>query len=380
MAEHGVELLQFADTGAQVVWRDGEAPGELENFMLGFRQEFMERRIEQADGDGQARHDFKELDEILALHGENFIQRFAAGFHGFGKNHLAHGADALGAEEHVFGAAEANAFGAEIAGGAGFVWRFGIGADFHAARSIGPFKNRCEIAGEHRLLGGDAAPEDAAGGAINGDRLAFFHDDAERRHGSGFVIDAEATGPHYAGFPHAAGNHGCMGEKPAARGENAFGGVHALNILGAGFAAHKNAGAVAGFQLLGFGGIKHHLPRHGAGRGGKAGHKYLVSLRWIKRGMKELVQHQRINTQDRLLLREQAFAHHVHQGFEFNPGADFGGLALQQPELVLLDGEGDFLDGFAAALDLAERRLELGGLLWKFFREGGRDVWIPRPV
>jgi hypothetical protein len=32
----------------------------------------MERRIKQADGDRQARHDFKELDEIPALHGKNF--------------------------------------------------------------------------------------------------------------------------------------------------------------------------------------------------------------------------------------------------------------------------------------------------------------------
>ena len=240
----------------------------------------MERRIKQADGDRQARHDFKELDEILALHGKDFIQRFAAGFHGFGENHLAHGADAFGTEEHVFGAAEADAFGAEIAGGAGFVGRFGIGADFHAARGIGPFQNGGEVAGEHRLLGGDAAPEDAAGGAINGDRFAFFHDDAERRHGSGFIVNAQAAGSHHAGLAHAAGNHRRMGKKAAARREHAFGGMHALNILGAGFAAHEDAGPVAEFELLGFGGIKHHLPRYGAGRCGKAGDEYLVGFRW----------------------------------------------------------------------------------------------------
>ena len=129
--------------------------------------------------------------------------------------------------------------------------------------------------------------------------------------------------------------------------------------------------------MLGFGGIKHHLPRYGAGRCGKAGDKYLVGFGWIKGGMEELVQHQRINAQHRFLLGEQAFAHHVHQGFEFNPGADLGGLGLQQPELAVLDGEGDFLNGFAAALNLVQRGFELGRLLRKFFRESRGDVWIP---
>ena len=32
------------------------------------------------------------------------------------------------------------------------------------------------------------------------------------------------------------------------------------------------------------------------------------------------------------------------------------------------------------ALDLIECGFELGGLLRRFFREGGRDVWMPAPV
>ena len=99
----------------------------------------MERRIEQPDGDRQARHDLEQLDEILALHGQDLGQRgAAAGFSLSARiiSRMAH--DAVGIEEHVLGAAEADAFGAEIARGAGIERGFGIGAHFHAARRRRP--------------------------------------------------------------------------------------------------------------------------------------------------------------------------------------------------------------------------------------------------
>ena len=51
-----------------------------------------------------------------------------------GQDHLAHRDDAVGIEEHVLGAAEADALGAEFARGAGIERRLGIGAHLHAAR------------------------------------------------------------------------------------------------------------------------------------------------------------------------------------------------------------------------------------------------------
>ena len=51
-----------------------------------------------------------------------------------GHDHLAHRDDAVGLEEHVLGAAQADALGAEIAGGAGIERGLGIGAHLHAAR------------------------------------------------------------------------------------------------------------------------------------------------------------------------------------------------------------------------------------------------------
>jgi hypothetical protein len=76
---------------------------------------------------------------------------------GVGQDHLAHGQNPLALEEHMLGAAEPDAFGAEGARHARIGRRLGIGAHLHAARGIRPFHDGGEIAREFGLQHGDRA-------------------------------------------------------------------------------------------------------------------------------------------------------------------------------------------------------------------------------
>ena len=91
------------------------------------RQEFVERRIEQADGDRQRRHDPEDLLEIGALGREQLGERRAAAGLVVGEDHLADVGDPLGIEEHMLGPAQADALGAELARGAAVERGLGIG-------------------------------------------------------------------------------------------------------------------------------------------------------------------------------------------------------------------------------------------------------------
>ena len=75
----------------------------------------MQRRVEQADRDRQPVHRAEDADEVVALHRQELGERALAAGEVVGEDHLAHGVDALGLEEHVLGAAEADALGAERA-------------------------------------------------------------------------------------------------------------------------------------------------------------------------------------------------------------------------------------------------------------------------
>ena len=64
---------------------------------------------------GQRFHGLEEADEVGALHGQQLLESRAAILLVVGQNHGAHVLDAIFGKEHVLGAAEADALGAEQA-------------------------------------------------------------------------------------------------------------------------------------------------------------------------------------------------------------------------------------------------------------------------
>src|SRR5580704_9437843 len=164
-----------------------------------------------------------------ALHRQEFRQRRAARFLVAGQNHLAHGADAVLVEEHVLGAAEPDTLGAEFDRGTRIGRRVGIGAHFQRADAIGPFHQGGEFAGQRRLLHRHPAGEHLPARAVDGEDIAFLERHAAGGHGLCAIIDAQGAGAGDARLAHAAGDHRCVRGHAAARGQNALGGVHAVN-------------------------------------------------------------------------------------------------------------------------------------------------------
>ena len=225
------------------------------------RQKFVQRRIEQADGDRQARHHTENPFEIGALFGEQFGERRRPPGAVFGQDHPPHAGDAAGFKKHVLGAAQPDAFGAETARGAAIGRRFGVGAHLQPAVLVGPFHQQPEITRQIRLDGGDFAVHHFAAGAIQGDAFAFMDDAVADAHGAAGHFDADAAGARHTGAAHAARHHRRMAGHAATRCQDALGGVHAVNIFGAGFGAHKDhrlAQFGAGFGHIA---VEHHGAR-----------------------------------------------------------------------------------------------------------------------
>ena len=142
-AEHGVGLVQLFDAGQQRAqglelgraWLGGFQAGDLHQQVLALGEELVQRRIEGADGDGQRPHRLEEANEVGALHGQELLERGAAVLLGGGEDHGAHVLDAVFGEEHVLGAAEADAFGAEEQRLLGVARDVGVGADLQPAQA-----------------------------------------------------------------------------------------------------------------------------------------------------------------------------------------------------------------------------------------------------
>ena len=118
----------------------------------------------------------EQLAEILALERQQLGQRRAPAALVARHDHLAHRADALGIEEHVLGAAQADALGAELARGLGVQRGFGVGA--HAASGASSSAHSISVAKSPDMAGSiiaTAPDEHLAGGAVEGDGLARPH-------------------------------------------------------------------------------------------------------------------------------------------------------------------------------------------------------------
>ena len=107
--------------------------GDLHHQLLALRQELVQRRIDRPNRDRLALHRLEDAVEVLALQRQQLVERRAAIGLVVGENHPLHDRDAALAEEHVLGAAQADAASAEGVGQLRLIRQVGVGANAHAA-------------------------------------------------------------------------------------------------------------------------------------------------------------------------------------------------------------------------------------------------------
>ena len=124
----------------------------------------------------------------------------------------------------------------------------GVDANAELADGIGPAHQRAEFARQFRLDHRHPAGQHLAQRAVDGDDVAGLEGARADAHRAAAVIDANGAAAGDAGLAHAARDHGGVRGHAAAGGENAFGGVHAVNVFRAGLDPHQNDVAAVGLQ------------------------------------------------------------------------------------------------------------------------------------
>src|SRR5579859_904251 len=96
------------------------------------RQEFMERRIQEANRRWATVEFLEHADEVFALIRKDLRKSLLTVLLRVGKNHLAHRVDTVAFKEHVLGAAESDTAGPESDGVCRLFGRVGICTNAHA--------------------------------------------------------------------------------------------------------------------------------------------------------------------------------------------------------------------------------------------------------
>ena len=200
----------------------------------------MERRVEQADGHRQAGHRPEDPLEVALLEGAQLVEVLHPVGGVLGHDHALHDRQAVLALEHVLGAAEADALGAELPGAGGVLGRVGVGAHRQGAGAVGPSEDRDQgrvvrVGRQQRGVAG----EDGAAGAVDRDPVALA-ERLRRRSRSSRRREADGRDPADGRLAHADGDDGRVARLAAARGEDALGRDHPVEVVGRGLVAHQD--------------------------------------------------------------------------------------------------------------------------------------------
>ena len=342
VTHHRVELVQVGNDLLDLRDRLVLRLCERRDVLFGRGNELVQRRIEETDGYGVTAERLVQFFEVALLHRLDLRQSSLSLFHGIRADHFAERRDTVGLEEHMLGAAKADALRAEgsrllrVCGG------IRVGADSHCLIFVGKLHDPSEVAGRSiRRHGRDAFAVDVAGGAVEGNDVALFIYFAV--HGELLVLfvhlDVAAAG-NTAGA-HAARNDSRVRGHTAAHGQNALRIVHTFDVFGGSFQTDEDDL----FALLAlFDGVFRGEHDLAAGSAGGCGQSLRDGRGFFERGgvelrVQERVERFRIDLHESFLLGDHAFVDEVARNFDSRGSRALAVTGLEHVEVLVLDGE-----------------------------------------
>ena len=273
---------------------------------------------------GQPVHRLEDSLEVRALHRQQLRERAAAPALVARDDHLAHRGDAIALEEHVLGAAEPDALGAEAARDARVVRRVGVRAHAEACAPRRPSRAAAAndwyagaLSARAACRGSPARPrsgssagrrEHASRRAVEREPVALV--DAASpftREAAVLEVDVDVLAADDGALAHAARDDGGVARHSAARGEHRARGDDAVKVLGRRLVAHEDHRArLPAARCSATSGSNTATPLAAPGLAGKPGRERRRADAGIDDRMQQLVELLAEHAQHGLALRRSA--------------------------------------------------------------------------
>ena len=263
LGESGAGSLQFGCIAARQL-----KTLHQQRLLHQIRQELVERRIEEPDGDGKPLHCGEDALEVGLLHRQDLIERIRPGLVGFRQDHAADRRQPVSSHEHVLGATQPDALGTQFTSLGCVLEVVGVRAHPEFTDLVGPRDHALEVLVDARRDQLDLLREHITRGTVEGDDLTLLDDPVADGECAAFGVDVDAGGTCNARLAHATRYHCSMGGHASVGGEHTLGDDHAVDVIGGGFVAHQHHCFTTPAALGGGVGIEDHLAdRSPRGRG-----------------------------------------------------------------------------------------------------------------
>mmetsp|Transcript_2482 Transcript_2482/g.3526 ORF Transcript_2482/g.3526 Transcript_2482/m.3526 type:complete len:709 (-) Transcript_2482:241-2367(-) len=354
--QHGVDLREFVDLVQHSLDSDAQLLGHhlADVLHLAVGEELVERRVEEADGDGAVVHGREDALEVGALEGEQLGERELPRLHVLRHDHLPHRLEPLVArKEHVLCPHQPDPLRAVAPRLGRVLGRVRVGEHHHVPPLVHPPHERPQVPADRRRGQRLAAVDDLAGVAVERDPVARAPRLAAERHRLRLVVDRELRAPADASLAPSARHHRGVARHAAALREDALGRVHPADVLGGRLCPDEDRGAALRLEGLGLLRREDNLADGRARRGRKtlADDAVLVRALVGELGVKELVEMAGFHHVDGLVLGDEALLEHVDGDADGGGAGALAVAALEHEELLVLDRELDVLHVLVVRLE-----------------------------
>ena len=331
----------------------------------------MERRVQKTNGYREAVHSPEYCLEVASLHREYLSERVLSLLSRLRYYHLADSGYSILCKEHVLGTAEAYALRAELLSLLSVARRIGVRSYLHRSYLVYPAHKRAEVAGHFSRFGLYLAEVNVTRRTVYRNIIALLYNRIAYAEASVIVIYFYISAARYAARAHTARDDRRVRGHTASCCENAFSGLHTLDILGRGLETNEHgllAVFSSGYAVLGG---EVYLTASGAGRRCETLREYFCVL---KRGSYERRVEQRIellgiDLHYSLFLGYHTFGNQINRDLYSGRGRSLTVTRLEHIEFTVFDGILHILHIFIVLFKLISNIYELSVNLGHIFLE-----------
>ena len=341
VTHHGVELVQGSDDCLDGLNGLALCVSQCLDVSLVSRNEFVERRIQETDGNRVALQRLVQCLEVSLLHGLDLSQSSFSFLNSIGADHLTECCNSGGLEEHVLGTAKTDTLSAQLSCLLCISRCISVGANLQYSVLVSPSHDSAELTSDGSVNGGDDAVVDVTGGAVDGDVVALSEGLASQLELLVLLVHLDVAAAGYTAGTHTTCNNGCVGGHTAANGQDALGSLHTGDILRRGLQTNQNDLFALCVPSLGIVSGKYNLAACSAGRCAQtlADRRSSLQCLCVELGVQQGVQISRVDHQNSLLLVDHALVNQVASDLQCSLCGSLTVTALEHVQLLVLNGE-----------------------------------------
>ena len=240
MTHHRVELVQRSDDCLDLLNGLALSVSQLLDVLFFSRNEFVERRIQETDGNRAAFQCFVQSFKVALLHRFDLCQSSLSLFYGVRADHFTECCDSVSLEEHVLGTAQTDTFCTQLTSLLCVSRRISVGTNLQGSVLVCPAHNTAEGAGDGSVYSRDDAVVDVTGRTVDGDVVALVEGLASQLELLVLFVHLDVAAAGYTAGTHTTSNNGSVRSHTATNRQDTLRCLHAGDVFRRGFQTNQD--------------------------------------------------------------------------------------------------------------------------------------------